>query len=67
MAVWASASSLGSRDSCRRFPVVHNVRAGQGPQSLVAKVTTMASLPYWVHGVHDVACLPCGQVTVRVS
>jgi len=39
--------------SWRRFLVVHRARAGQGPQSAVEKVATMASLPRWVHGVQD--------------
>jgi hypothetical protein len=66
-AAWAWARSRGSSDSCRRLPVVHWPRAGQGPQSLAEKVATMASVPCWVHGDHDAEVLPCGQVTVWAS
>src|SRR5487761_1558720 len=64
-AAWASARSRGSTVSWRRFLllVVHKLRAGQGPQSLAAKVATAAAWPLWVHGVHDEEVLPCGQVS----
>ena len=32
---------------------MHRLRAGQGSQSVTAKVATIASLPRWAHGVQD--------------
>jgi hypothetical protein len=46
---------------------VHRLRAGQGPQSVMEKIATIASLPCWVQGDQDLAVLPCGQVTVLLS
>jgi hypothetical protein len=55
--------AAGSTVSCRRFLLlaVHRGRAGQGPQSLTAKVATIAALPRWAHGVHDTDVFPCGR------
>jgi len=66
-AAWASARSRGGKVSCLLLPVVHKARAGQGPQLAAEKVTTIASLPCWVHGDQAAAVMPCGQVTVLVS
>ena len=42
--------------------MVHRLRAGQGPQSVVEKMATIASLPCWVHGDQD-----AGRLALRAG
>src|SRR5512135_724679 len=65
--VTASWSSRERRVMWRRFPLVHKVFAGQGPQSVVAQDTTIASVSRWVQSVHEELGTPWGQVAVRVA
>jgi len=41
---------------------VHWSRTGQGRQVPAANLITIASVPRWVAGLHQVLVCPCGQV-----
>ncbi len=52
---------------CRCLPFVHSSRFGQGPQIVLAPVTTIASVSRWRQGIQDALVLPSGQVPRRWS
>ncbi len=45
--------------------VVHWSRSGHAPQVTPATLTTILSVPCWVHGLQEELTWPCGQVARR--
>ena len=52
---------------CRRWPLVHSWRAGQGVHAVIGQDTTMASSWRCRHGFQELLVTPCGQVAWRAS
>src|SRR6266571_3331750 len=68
-AATASWTSRGRKDSWRplRDELVHRCLTGQGWQVAAVNLTTIASVPRWLHGFQVALVAPWGQVTCWCS